>query len=104
MRLFVFVTLFVVFSQNIFSNGNDTLMLVGKMPVTVSEFEYVYKKNNQNSANNTKTIEEYLTLYENFKLKVLEAESRGLDTLETFRRELLGYRNQLKGSYLTDIW
>lgn len=103
MRLFVFVTLFVVFSQNIFSNGNDTLMLVGKMPVTVSEFEYVYKKNNQNSANNTKTIEEYLTLYENFKLKVLEAESRGLDTLETFRRELLGYRNQLKGSYLTDI-
>lgn len=103
MRSFVFVSLFVVFSQNIFSSENDTLMLVGKKPVTVSEFEYVYKKNNQNNTKNAKTLDEYLTLYGNFKLKVVEAESCGLDTLETFRHELLGYRNQLKGTYLTDI-
>lgn len=98
MRKFVVVLFFVTFLKGVFAS--DTLMLVGKTPVSISEFEYVYKKNN---AENVKTIDEYLTLYENFKLKVVEAESRGLDKTETFRQELLGYREQLKGTYLTDM-
>lgn len=102
MRTNVLVVLLALFSQTVWAEGNDTLMLVGKTPVTVSEFEYVYKKNNQYGAEDKKTFDEYLALYENFKLKVVEAESLGLDTTENFRRELLGYRNQLKSSYLTD--
>ena len=98
MRKFVVVLFFVTFLQGILAS--DTLMLVGKTPVSVSEFEYVYKKNN---AENVNTIDEYLTLYENFKFKVVEAESRGLDKTETFRQELLGYREQLKRTYLTDM-
>ncbi len=81
---------------------NDTLMLIGNTPVLVSEFEYVYGKNNQNSLEQPKTLDEYITLYENFKLKVIEAERLGLDTAASFRNELNGYRNQLKGAYLTD--
>ena len=102
MRTNVLVVFLALFSQTVWADGNDTLMLVGKTPVTVSEFEYVYKKNNQYGAADKKTFDEYLALYENFKLKVVEAESLGLDTTENFRRELLGYRNQLKSSYLTD--
>ena len=102
MRTNVLVVLLALFSQTVWAEGNDTLMLVGKTPVTVSEFEYVYKKNNQYGAEDKKTFDEYLALYENFKLKVVEAESLGLDTTENFRRELLGYRNQLKSLYLTD--
>ena len=102
MRTNVLVVFLALFSQTVWADGNDTLMLVGKTPVTVSEFEYVYKKNNQYGAEDKKTFDEYLVLYENFKLKVVEAESLGLDTTENFRRELLGYRNQLKSSYLTD--
>lgn len=102
MRTNVLVVLLALFSQTVWAERNDTLMLVGKTPVTVSEFEYVYKKNNQYGAEDKKTFDEYLALYENFKLKVVEAESLGLDTTENFRRELLGYRNQLKSSYLTD--
>ncbi len=81
---------------------NDTLMLIGNTPVLVSEFEYVYGKNNQNSLEQPKTLDEYIELYENFKLKVIEAERLGLDTAASFRNELNGYRNQLKGAYLTD--
>lgn len=102
MRTNVLVLLLVLFSQTVWANGNDTLMLVGNTPISVSEFEYVYNKNNRYGAEDKKTFDEYLTLYENFKLKVVEAESLGLDTTENFRRELLGYRNQLKSSYLTD--
>ncbi len=92
----------VVLTAFVNAAPTDTLMLIGNTPVTLAEFEYVYGKNNQNSLEGSKSLDEYLTLYENFKLKVLEAERLGLDTLESFRGELDGYRNQLKGTYLTD--
>ncbi|GEO02370.1 hypothetical protein AAE02nite_00340 [Adhaeribacter aerolatus] len=77
---------------------------LGDRPVYTSEFEYVYNKNN-GSAENAYTrasIEEYLELYTNFKLKVMDAESRGLDTTMAFRRELDGYKQQLAQPYLTE--
>lgn len=80
----------------------DTLMLIGETPISSAEFEYVYKKNNQGVEGTTKSLDEYLTLYENFKLKVIEAQAQGLDTMPSFKSELDGYRNQLKSSYLTD--
>ena len=43
-----------------------------------------------------------LTLLLNFKLKVIEAEKLGLDTIPSFIRELAGYRRQLVKPYLTD--
>ncbi|HEX8350530.1 MAG TPA: peptidylprolyl isomerase, partial [Hymenobacter sp.] len=45
---------------------------------------------------------EYLDLYTNFKLKVLEAEQRGLDTTQAFKQELDGYKQQLAQPYLTE--
>lgn len=72
-------------------------------PVTKSEFEAVYKKNNgKEVASNSKSVKEYVDLFSLFKSKVLEAESMGLDTLRTFKTELAGYRRQLAAPYLTD--
>lgn len=80
------------------------LFTVAGKPVTVSEFEYVYNKNNNNSDNTPAKghINEYLELYTNFKLKVTEAEKRGLDTTTAFRKELEGYKEQLAQPYLTE--
>ncbi|MBA3901998.1 MAG: peptidylprolyl isomerase, partial [Bacteroidetes bacterium] len=44
----------------------------------------------------------YVELFVNFKLKVREAESLGLDTTDSFKNELAGYRKQLAQPYLTD--
>ncbi|MGZ3921860.1 MAG: peptidylprolyl isomerase, partial [Bacteroidia bacterium] len=72
-------------------------------PITKSEFEAVYKKNNGKEVNNaTKSVKEYVDLFSLFKSKVYEAESMGLDTLTTFKNELAGYRRQLAAPYLTD--
>ena len=78
------------------------IMTINDKSVTKSEFEAVYNKNNTKEASTSKSVKEYADLYALFKMKVLEAESLGLDTLASFRAELNGYRKQLAAPYLTD--
>ena len=77
---------------------------LGSVAVPASEFAYVYRKNNGTAADygTRPSVAEYLELYTNFRLKVLEAERRGLDTTQAFKRELEGYRQQLAQPYLTE--
>jgi peptidyl-prolyl cis-trans isomerase SurA len=83
---------------------DPVIMSVNKKPVTASEFSYVYGKNNSTSDNaySEASIREYLKLYTNFKLKVTEAQSLGLDTSQAFQNELNGYKKQLAKPYLTE--
>ncbi|WP_242926755.1 peptidylprolyl isomerase [Pontibacter vulgaris] len=80
------------------------IVTLGSQPVSTSEFQYVYEKNNNGNSDayTRESVNDYLNLYSNFKLKVLEAESRGLDTTTAFKRELEGYKEQLALPYLTD--
>ena len=80
-------------------------MTIGGIPVTAEEFEASYRKNNTNiqDEKDKKTPAEYLELYTNFRLKVLEAEHLGYDTVKAFRDELNGYRKELAKPYLTDV-
>jgi peptidyl-prolyl cis-trans isomerase SurA len=77
---------------------------LGGKPVYLSEFSYVYNKNNATAkdAYTKENINEYLNLYTNFKLKVREAEELGLDTATSFQKELDGYKRQLAQPYLTE--
>lgn len=81
-----------------------TLFTVAGQPVSVGDFEYVYTKNNINNQADysEKSLRDYLNLYENFRLKVKEAEAMKLDTIASLKNELEGYRKQLAKSYLTD--
>ena len=81
---------------------DDALMVINGEPITKAEFEYIYNKNNADNAIDKKTLDEYVDLFVNFKLKVAEAKAQGLDTLPSFKRELNGYRRQLAKPYLTD--
>jgi len=79
------------------------LLNVGEESVTVDEFWKVYSKNNVTAkAIDPKTVDEYLELFINFKLKVKEAETLGYDTISSLQKELAGYRRQLAQPYLTD--
>ncbi|MBA9079684.1 MULTISPECIES: peptidylprolyl isomerase [Rufibacter] len=80
------------------------VLSIGSETVPAAEFAYVYEKNNGNadSAYSSASIKEYLDLYTNYKLKVAEAKSRGLDTTEAFKKELGGYKEQLAQPYLTE--
>ncbi|MBC3542027.1 peptidylprolyl isomerase [Rufibacter sediminis] len=84
--------------------AEPVLLSIGPEKVPVSEFAYVYEKNNTNadSAFSSASVNEYLNLYTNFKLKVAEAKSRGLDTTQAFKTELGGYKEQLAQPFLTE--
>ncbi|MFZ4455094.1 MAG: foldase protein PrsA [Bacteroidales bacterium] len=82
--------------------SDPVLMKINDKAITKSEFEYIYGKNNNSSSIDKKSLEEYLVLFKNFKLKVIEAERLGIDTTAAFRNELSGYRKQLTQPYLSD--
>ncbi len=88
-------------------NKDEILMTIAGKKVTVGEFMAIYQKNNGNKEGkknfvDQKSLNEYVDLFINFKLKVREAENLGLDTLKSFRNELNGYRDQLAKPYFTD--
>jgi peptidyl-prolyl cis-trans isomerase SurA len=87
--------------RNTGGKEDAVLFEVGDEPVTRDEFEYVYRKNNPARQNDFSqaSLEEYLNLYINFKLKVREARSLRIDTLPGVQAELDRYRKQLVKSY-----
>ncbi len=92
----------VVAAMNIAAYAQKPLMTINGKPVSAEEFLYIYEKNNQAGAIDPKTMDEYLDMFINFKLKVTEAESQGIDTTEAFKNELKGYRAQATPKYLQD--
>lgn len=102
------VSLFVLmtfFSTLIFGQKPDdrVLLNIAGENITAGDFMYVYNKNNLNrEEQGPEAIKDYLDLYINFRLKVRAAEELGMDTLETFRKELEGYRKQLAQPYFVD--
>lgn len=81
---------------------NDVLMTIDGIPVLLRDFERLYNKNSDIPGYESVSVEEYLDMYVNFRLKVLEAERLGYDTVQPFVIELNGYREHLAESYLID--
>lgn len=96
--------LFLWSSGKVYSQENDPVLFeLGGLPVHVSEFLYIYNKNNGKEADfSRESLEEYLDLYVKFKMKVARARDLNLDTIQDLATELAGYRRQLANSYLTD--
>ena len=93
----------LAFTGCLFAQAYDPVLItINNKPIVKSEFEYIYNKNNTNNSLDKKTLDEYVDLFINFKLKVEEAKSRGIDTTRAFISELAGYRSQLTRPYLTD--
>jgi peptidyl-prolyl cis-trans isomerase SurA len=104
-RIIFSIFILSVFTLTAFSQSDETLITIGKTKVSIGEFERIYQKNNNNLYNEAekKTPEEYLDLFINFKLKVIEAEDLKMDTDSVFINELAGYREELAAPYLTDV-
>jgi peptidyl-prolyl cis-trans isomerase SurA len=82
--------------------NSPIVMNINGKDIKKSEFEYIYNKNNSEDAIDKRSLDEYIVLFKNFKLKVAEAESQGMDTTVAFHKEFNEYRNQLAKSYLKD--
>ncbi|MCX6256317.1 MAG: peptidylprolyl isomerase [Bacteroidia bacterium] len=102
-KIYLLIVSLCFFSQCIAQNNDNAVLLtVDGKPVTKAEFERIYHKNNTNATTDAKSLDDYLDLFINFKLKVTEAMKQGLDTTKSFTNELSGYRKQLAKPYLVD--
>ena len=83
-------------------SSDPVIMKIDGKSITRSEFEYSFNKNNSDGVLDKKTVEEYVPLYVDFKLKVAEAESQRLDTISALRKEVDGYKEQMLIPTLVD--
>ena len=91
----VILFLGIVSSTLAFAQASDpVVMTINGVPVPRSEFEYSYNKNNGADVIDKKTVDEYVDLFINYKLKVAAALDAHYDTLSSFKQEYTMYRDQ----------
>lgn len=82
---------------------DPVVMRINGKPVTRSEFEYSYNKNNSDGVIDKKSVKDYVPLFVAYKLKVEAALDAKLDTAQSFKREFAGYRDQqIRPAMITD--
>lgn len=78
------------------------VMTINGEDITRSEFEYSYNKNNTDLVVDKASLDEYVELFVNYKLKVAAAKDAQLDTMAAFQKEMAEYRAQQAEEYLID--
>lgn len=104
MKKYIFATALAISAVTLpaaAKNSDPVLMTVDGRDIHVSEFEYLYNKNNTQQLQQ-QSIDEYLRLFINYKLKVADAEAEGLQNSDAFVEEFTKYRNELATPYLRD--
>ena len=88
----------------VFAQVDDpVVMKINGQPVSRSEFEYSFNKNNSEGVIDKKSVDEYVDLFVNYQLKVEAAKEARLDTLKSFLNEFAGYRDQqIRPAMITD--
>ena len=94
--------LFLIFTLSLNAQDKSSVLFqIGDEKIDAEEFWAIYQKNNSINQQNEKTsLNDYIDLYINFKLKVKEAKDAKMDTASAFIKELSGYRKQLAKPYL----
>ena len=101
-KLLISLGVFACVTVNAQTASDSVVMTVAGKQVPLSEFIFIAEKNGEVDLSNTKSVKNYVELFKNFKLKVAEAESLGIDQTSSFKSELDGYRAQLIDSYMSD--
>ena len=83
------------------AKGDPVLMTINGKDIKLSEFEYLYHKNNQQQVEK-ETLEQYIDRFVLYKQKVADAEAAGIDTTEAFRKEFEGYQKDLATPYMVE--
>ncbi|NQU85217.1 MAG: peptidylprolyl isomerase [Mariniphaga sp.] len=105
MRRFISVIILFSIVYSMVAQNKEVMLTIDGRQFSKEEFVRIYQKNNSNllEESDKKSPEEYLDLFVNFKLKVIEAENLKMDTIQSFINELETYRKELAAPYLTDV-
>lgn len=92
----------VPFFSNAQINSDSVIMTVGEKEISLAEFEYMAAKSSEVDFADKKSLNAYLDLFKNFKLKVADAEAAGLDKTSSFVSEYARYKGELTAGYMSD--
>lgn len=100
-KILLSIVLLLSFSFSFAQNNKDVLLTVDGKPVKTSEFIRVYNKNlNLVKDESQKSVDGYLELFIDYKLKVAEAYAQNLNEDKTYIEEFNKYRDQLARNYI----
>lgn len=83
------------------AKGDPVLMTINGKDIKLSEFEYLYHKNNQQQVEK-ETLDQYVDRFVLYKQKVADAEAAGIDTTAVFIQEFEGYQKDLAAPYMVE--
>lgn len=93
----------IVIGRTSAQDQDPVLFSVGDENIHTSEFKYVYEKSIGADADyDENSVLEFLDLYQQFKLKVIDAKARKLEESSDLQAELEMYREQLADKYMSD--
>lgn len=93
--IILFIALGSIYSQ--------TLMTINNEPISVEEFKKVYLKNNTSKSSfSNKEVNDYIELFTLYKMKLIEAKAKKIDTSSALKEDYIKYSDQLALSYFTD--
>ena len=103
MKKLLFALCAATMASTAMAQADDPIvMTVNGEDVRRSEFEYSYNKNNTDLVVDKASLDEYVELFVNYKLKVAAAKEAQLDTMASFLQEMADYRAQQAEEYLLD--
>jgi len=103
MKKLQLLLLTIIFTTISIAQNNDPVVLsIDGEDYTISEFNYIYTKNNKNISFKKADLDNYMELFIDYKLKVREAKLLGYDTIPRLNNELKQYRSQLSQPYMID--
>ncbi|MCC8143422.1 MAG: peptidylprolyl isomerase, partial [Tannerellaceae bacterium] len=82
--------------------ADSVVMTIGGKPVMINEFLFMAQKNEGVDFSNKKSLQNYIELFKNFKLKVIDAEEMGIHQTPSFAKEYEKYRADLISDYMAD--
>ena len=104
MKLKYLIILVLLLGVKLYSQDSKKILFtINNEPFYADEFMFVYKKNlHIVPDSNENSMENYMQLFVDYKLKVKSAKDAGLDTVKAFKDELNQYKNSLILPYLKD--
>ena len=78
--------------------SDPVVMNIGGIDVPLSEFRYLYNKNNSQQSAAT-PIDEYIDMFVNYKLKVRAALDARIDTTAAYRSDMARFTEGLARAY-----
>ncbi len=83
---------------------SSVLVKTSKEEITLDEFEAAYRRMNDKDpyGSTLDSLKDFLTIYSDYRLKLLEAKDQKLDQDPKIQKEISGYRTMLAGPFILD--